>query len=41
MLDRLQNGTHRGKMAWQTNSWKDRIRDSMQRGNFKDEESFD
>jgi hypothetical protein len=43
LLDRLQNGTHRGKggTADQSITWKDGIRDSMQRRNLKDEECFD
>jgi hypothetical protein len=43
LLDRLQNGNQRGKggTADQYNTWKDGIKDSMQRRNLKDEEYFD
>jgi hypothetical protein len=37
LLDRLQNGTH-GRPV---DTWKDGIRDSMQRRNLKDAEYFD
>jgi hypothetical protein len=43
LVDRLQNGTHRGKRrrGRPVSTGKDGIRDSMQRGDLKDEECFD
>jgi hypothetical protein len=43
VLDRLQNGTHKGKRRHgrPVNTWNDGIWDSMQRRNLKDEAYLD